>query len=109
MWQIKRLVNTMSRYFNSPKVITILRTVAVLSLVGFVTRVFATDAVGTDLLSGTDDNLIATLKGTGKKYIYITEGIVALLTGIITRNWLVCTGVIIVAVFFNIMLKMAGT
>jgi hypothetical protein len=106
MWQIKRLVNTMSRYFNSPKVITTLRAVAVLSLVGLVTQAFA-DA-GTDLLSGTEASLLATLKGTGKKYIYITEGIVALIAYITTRNFMVLIGIIVVAIFFNVMLTIAG-
>lgn len=82
----------------------ILKVVAVLSLAGL-----ATHAFGDDLLSGTETSLFDTLKGTGKKYIYATECIVALLTGIITRNWMACTGVVIVAVFFNVMLTMTGS
>ena len=68
----------------------------------------ATQAFGTDLLSGTETSLLDTLKGTGKKYLYIAECVVSLLVYIQTKNVMVLVGIIVVAIFFNIMLTMAA-
>ena len=65
-------------------------------------------ANGKDILEGTDANLIATLNGSGKKYLYITEGILSLAMYIKTKNLLVLFGIVVVAIFFNIILKVAG-
>lgn len=65
-------------------------------------------AGGEDILSGTDTSLIATLNGSGKKYIYLVEGFLSLAMYIKTKNLLVLFGIVIVAVFFNIILKIAG-
>jgi hypothetical protein len=63
---------------------------------------------GSDLLQGTDDSFWTTLKGTGKKYIYGTEFILAIAAYIKSKNLLVFVGVIAIAVFFNILLKFVG-
>src|SRR5262245_34584245 len=63
---------------------------------------------GSDLLQGTDNSFWTTLKGTGKKYIYGTEFILAIAAYIKSKNLLVFVGVIAIAVFFNILLKFVG-
>lgn len=93
----------MINYFNTPKKLRILWVLAVISLMGLATQVFATD-----LLAGTDANLLETLKGTGKKYLYIGEGVVSLIAYIGTKNVAVLVGIIVVAIFFNIMITMVG-
>lgn len=67
---------------------------------------FAAD--GTDLLAGTDVDLIQTVKGTGKKYIYIAELIIASIGFIKTRNPTVFAGILALSVGFNVLLKVAG-
>jgi hypothetical protein len=65
-------------------------------------------ADGSDLLQGTDTSFWTTLNGTGKKYIYGTEFILAVATYIKSKNLLVFVGVIVIAVFFNVLLKFVG-
>ena len=65
-------------------------------------------ADGTDILQGTDASLWATLNGTGKKYIYAAEGILGLAAYMKTKNLLVLTGIVVVSIFFNIILSIAG-
>ncbi|MCE3237368.1 MAG: TraA [Gammaproteobacteria bacterium] len=81
-----------------------------ISLFTLSTYVFSADATtgGTDLLAGTENNLVATLKGTGKTYLYIAEGILSLAVFIKTKNLLILGGILVVACFFNILLKVAG-
>jgi hypothetical protein len=71
----------------------------------FSAKIFAN---GGDLLQGTDASFWSTLNGTGKKYIYGTEFILAVATYIKSKNLLVFVGVIAIAVFFNILLKFVG-
>ena len=63
---------------------------------------------GDDLLAGTETQLLATLSGTGKKYIYLAEGVLSIAAYIRTKNLLVLTGILIVALFLNIVLKFAS-
>lgn len=65
-------------------------------------------ADGTDILNGTDASLWATLNGTGKKYIYAAEGILGLAGYMKTKNLLVLSGIVVVSIFFNIILSIAG-
>lgn len=65
-------------------------------------------AEGTDLLSGTTENLVNTIKGSGSIYLYLAEGILSLAAFIKTKNILVLSGIIVVSVFINVMLKVAG-
>ncbi len=63
---------------------------------------------GTDLLQGTDQSAWATFDGTGKKYLYLVEGLVALFMYIKSKNVMVLTGIVVVAIFINVILHMAG-
>jgi len=63
---------------------------------------------GDDLLQGTDASWWATFNGTGKNYLYAGEGVIALLGFIKTRNPGVLVGIVVVAVFINIVLYFAG-
>lgn len=65
-------------------------------------------ADGTDILQGTDASLWATLNGTGKKYIYAAEGILGMAAYMKTKNLLVLSGIVVVSIFFNIILSIAG-
>ena len=65
-------------------------------------------ADGDDILAGTDASLWATLNGTGKKYIYAAEGILGLAGYMKTRNLVILSGIVVVSIFFNIILSMAG-
>lgn len=74
-------------------------------ILGYCWTVFAG---GSDILQGTDASLWATLNGTGKKYIYAAEGILGLAAYMKTKNLLVLTGIVVVSIFFNIILSIAG-
>jgi len=67
-------------------------------------QIFAAD----DILNGTTDSLVATLKGSGMTYIYIAEGILSLAAYIKTKNILFLAGIVVVSIFFNVMLTVAG-
>lgn len=61
-----------------------------------------------DILSGTTTALVATLKGSGKTYLYIAEGVLSLAAYIKTKNLLFLAGIVVVSIFFNVMMKVAG-
>lgn len=65
-------------------------------------------ASGMDLLKDTDQSFWSTFNGTGKNYLYAAEGVLALATYIKTKNILALVGIVIVAIFINIVLKFAG-
>lgn len=69
-------------------------------------QAFAAD----DPLSGTDASLIATLgsNGTGRKFIYLLEGVTAIAAYIKTKNLMMFGGVVGIAVFLNVLFKVAG-
>lgn len=89
----------------TPKAQTLLALFLVVCFLGLSGLAFAD---GKDILEGTDASLIATLNGSGKKYIYLIEGFLSLAMYIKTKNLLLLFGIVIVAVFFNIILKVAG-
>ncbi len=62
----------------------------------------------TDILDGTTDGLVATLNGSGKTYLYIAEGVVSLAAYIKTKNILFLAGIVVVSIFFNVMMTVAG-
>lgn len=62
-------------------------------------------AEGTDLLAGTETDLIATIKGTGKKFLYAAELIIATYGFVKTRQPSVFMGILALSVGFNILLK----
>lgn len=61
-----------------------------------------------DLLKDTDKNLIDTINGTGKKYLYIGEFVVACFLWLQSRSAKVFFGVLILSIGANIILKMGG-
>ena len=103
LMSFKKMFRSITDYFSGSNVKRALKMLVILSLAGLVAQVFAAD-----LLEGTETALMDTLKGTGKKYLYIAECVVSLMAYITTKNVMVLIGIIIVAVFFNIMLKLTG-
>ena len=88
-----------------PNHLTAIRLFLLMSLMGLCGSALAD---GNDILSGTDASLWATLTGTGKKYIYAAEGILGLAAYMKTKNLLVLSGIVVVSIFFNIILSIAG-
>jgi hypothetical protein len=94
---------------HHPKVKGILRFVALLCFATWSLHALADPSPGTDLLAGTDSGVEATLQGTGKKYIYIIEGVVAVAAYIKSKNILAFLGVLVISVFLNILLHFIGS
>jgi hypothetical protein len=101
--RFKNCLCSLNNILTNDKLYKILGYAALTSVAMLTVRAF-----GADLLAGTEATLLDTLKGTGKKYLYIAECIVSLLVYIQTKNVMVLIGIIVVAVFFNIMLTMAA-
>ena len=93
----------MNRYSTMKKV---LKPILFLGLFFASMHVFAAD--GQDLLAGTDGDLIKTVTGTGKTYLYLAELIFASVGFIKTRNPTVFLGIVGLSVGFNVLLKIAG-
>jgi hypothetical protein len=93
-------------YLAQPETITAMRWLLIAFLVFWTGHVFADDQL--DILAGTDKSLGATLSKTGKTYLYVAEGILSLAMYIKTKNLLVLGGIVVVAVFFNIVLKVSN-
>lgn len=103
MHKLRKLCYFVSNCIYNPQWQKVLKIMAALCLISCTTHAFASD-----LLNGTETDLMDTLNGTGKKYLYIAECLVSLLVYIKTKNVLVLIGIMVVAIFFNIMIKMAG-
>ncbi len=88
-----------------PNSLATLRLFLLVSLIGLCGSALAD---GDDILAGTDASLWATLNGTGKKYIYAAEGILGLAGYMKTKNLVILSGIVVVSIFFNIILSMAG-
>ena len=65
-------------------------------------------ASGSDVLQGTTDDATTTIQNSGKKWLYLIEGITALGAYIKTKNIFVLGGVAVVALFLNIVLHLSG-
>lgn len=65
-------------------------------------------AFATDLLANTDADIKDTIKNSGKMYLYAIEGFIGLCTFMTTRKLTHLSGVLIVAVFINVLLKFTG-
>ena len=104
---MSNLLRYLSQFYSNPKIRCWGRIILILSLTGISLYAFADDT-GTDLLTGTEANLLKTLSGTGMKFVYLAEGIVSLAAYIKTKNLLVLSGVIVVSVFFNILIHVVG-
>ena len=100
---VRKMYHAMKSFLNSPKGVKTLQAVTIVSITSLAPQAFAAD-----LLAGTQNMLMETLQGTGKTYLYIGECIVSLLAYIQTKNVLVLLGIIVVAVFFNVMLSVTG-
>ncbi len=100
---LKHLCHACSNFFHQPQVQRVMKIILMLSLMGLVMQVFAED----DLLKGSEKELLATIKGTGKIYVYLSEGIVAIVSYIGTKNIFVFFGVIIISIFFNVLFLFA--
>src|SRR5262245_12516842 len=61
-----------------------------------------------DLLKGTETNLVDMINGTGKKYLYISEFVVACLAWVSQRTVKAFFGVVILSIGANIILKIGG-
>jgi hypothetical protein len=66
---------------------------------------FADLALADDLLKDSQVNLKDTVMGTGKLFIYLIEAVIAIALYMKTRNLMVFLGVIIIAVFVEIVTK----
>lgn len=93
-------------WISHPKVKLIFGMIIVGILLGICTHAFAD---GTDVLAGTTGDATATIQNTGKKWLYLIEGITALGAYIKTKNIFVLGGVAVIAIFLNIVLKLAGS
>ena len=94
------------RYLTQPAFLTALKWLFIISLCCFAGHAFAGDQG--DILAGTDKSLGVTLNKTGRNYIYIAEGLLSLAMYIKTKNLLVLTGIVVVAIFLNVVLSMSG-
>ncbi len=92
--------------FYNPRSHLVLKLLIAICFIALSTHAFADS--GTDLLQGTDSSAWDTFNGTGKKYIYLGEGLVAVFTYIKTKNVMALIGIVIVAIFINVILTMAG-
>jgi len=101
MQNTKSVINIIPRDKNYK--VLCMKFTLLICLLALSTHVFADS--GSDLLQGTDASFWATLNGTGKKYIYGVEFIIAIASYIKSKNLLVFVGVVAIAVFFNILLK----
>ncbi|GEM_PF-1659425 len=65
---------------------------------------------GEDPLDGTEGSIVTTLGpgGTGRKFLYLVEGVVSIAAYIKTKNLLMFGGVVGIAIFLNILFKVAG-
>lgn len=99
-------VTFVKQFFYHPRTLPLMKILLFFSLVFLQEFAFASDNL--DQLSGTDASLKATLKGTGKTYIYIIEGLVAIFWYIKTRNLMHCTGIVAVSIFLDVIFHFAG-
>ena len=93
-------------YFAKPEIKLLFQLFFIIALVFWANHAFAEE--GGDILAGTDATLGKTISGTGKKIIYMIEGVIAISLYMKTRNLLVFTGVVAVALFLNVLFKISG-
>lgn len=103
---IKSISNKVAKISNSNVVRFSSNLLLTILLVLMWNQAFAAD----DPLAGTDASLIATLGagGTGRKFIYLIECIAAIAAYIKTKNIMMFGGVVGIAVFLNVIFKMAA-
>jgi len=94
-----------NQILNRNRIKNLMKIGLTLGLLIFCVSVFAD---GTDLLKDTDADLISTVKGTGKTYLYIAELVIASIGFVKTRNPTIFLGILALSVGFNVLLKIAG-
>lgn len=99
-------VRKFCHFLYSYRVQCIIGFILAVILLGLCFHVFAD---GTDVLQGTTHDATSTIQGSGKKWLYLIEGVTALGAYIKTKNIFVLGGVAVVAIFLNIVLKLAGS
>ena len=95
-----------NKFFISQKFKLIMVVIITGILLGLSLHVFAS---GADVLQGTTDDATTTIQNSGKKWLYLIEGITALGAYIKTKNIFVLGGVAVVAIFLNIVLHLSGS
>ena len=101
-----KLNNTRFILINNTRLLMLLKLAIVFMLFMFIGHAFADG--GTDVLAGTTSDVSATIGGTGRKWIYIIEGVSALIAYRATKNEYVLGSVIAVAIFLNVLLAMSA-
>ena len=104
-WQ-QKIKPFLMRTVYHPNAKRLLKFLALLGIATWSLHAFADP--NSDFLAGTDTGAWATLNGTGKKYVYLIEGIVGLGAYIKTKNLLALAGIVVVAVFINIIIKIGA-
>jgi len=101
-----KVMKKINLFLSSSSCQFMIRMILVTSLLVICRQVFASE----DPLEGTDASLIATLAsgGVGRKFLYLVEGVFATATYIKTKNPMMFGGVVGIAVFLNILFKVAG-
>lgn len=98
--------NTIKRWVHHP---ALKITISILLLGSLLGVCFHALASGKDILSGTTADATTTIGSSGKKWLYLIEGISALFAYIKSKNVFVLGGVVVVAIFVNILLSLAGS
>lgn len=99
------MIKLATRKFNYP--IINLKTMVTLTLL-IVLMFICMHAFAEDLLKDTETNLVDTIQGTGKKYLYIGEVAVASLAWLYSRKASAFLGVLILSAGINVVLKVGG-
>jgi hypothetical protein len=104
--QLQTLNNKAWQFFSSKKFEFVFKLILMTTLMLICQHVFADE----DPLAGTEGSLTATLGsgGTGRKFLYLVEGVVSVAAYIKTKNLLMFGGVVGIAIFLNILFKVAG-
>lgn len=105
--QLQTLNDKAWQFFSSKKFEFLFKLILMTTLMLICQHVFAADE---DPLAGTEGSLTATLGsgGTGRKFLYLVEGVVSVAAYIKTKNLLMFGGVVGIAIFLNILFKVAG-
>jgi branched-subunit amino acid transport protein len=99
-------VTFVKQFFYHPRTLSLMKILFFFGVLFMQEFAFAAD--NSDVLSGTDGSLKATVKGTGKSYIYIIEGLVAIYYLIKTRNLMHCTYIVGISIFLDVIFHFAG-
>lgn len=65
-------------------------------------------ASGNDLLQSAEGDVTATITGSGKVLLYVGEMVAAIISFIATRKYTAFIGVVAIAIFIDVLMKVAG-